>query len=389
MGEDPQLNELSNSLRMDWLSVTFRPDNSAELDEILEYIFSVAKFLANDSKFEEGAGRRFFTESVACRAAGVLVRWSPFGGRINPGCVAIDLQGDFFELTNRTERKAILLDLADFPGFSKCTRADYQRTIRDPQADSELIYDLVRKRMIWLPGHNAYQAGSKLDSAGNPVDGASTMWGAAQSTIRCTTYNKAAEQKHPDKRVVRHEVRTRKEAAHGYFCATIQGLRKEPKEGVTYAEETVARSVISKHMTYLDTSRFAHMADKKEWPKNWVRDSEPASFMTEVIDGEVQDLKRAYRGRQDLEQRYGYFLKQYSRTVVLRLLVAHWRHGQPIDEALKDMFDSCVLRLKDEDEQELKNLLGEMLPSNFEELFEQFKRTAAHNVEAHDIPHGL
>ena len=79
----------------------------------------------------------------------------------------------------------------------------------------------------------------------------------------------------------------------------------------------------------------------------------------------------------------------HSRTVVLRLLVAHWRHGQPIDEALKDMFDSCVLRLKDEDEQELKNLLGEMLPSNFEELFEQFKRTAAHNVEAHDIPHGL
>ena len=388
-GENSDLSCLSNSLRLDWLSVTFQPHDGREMDQILEYVFSVAKFLANETNFTEGAGRRFFAESVACKPAGVLVRWSPFGSKINAGCIAVDLQGDFFELTNSTERKAILLDLADLPGFSKCTRADFQRTIKDPIANSEQIYQMVRERLVWLPGYNEYQPGSRLDSAGDPVDGASTMWGSPQSTVRCTTYNKAAEQKRPELNVVRHESRTRKEAAHGYWCSLLQGLRKEPKEGPTYAEQLVSRSAIAKHMTYLDTSRFAHIANKKEWPKNWVRDSSPAPFMAQVIDGEVQDLKRAYKGRQDLETRAQYGLKQYGRTFALRLLVAMWRHGQSREDALNDLFDQLVVRLKEEDIAELKDLLDTVVPADFDNLVAEFRKTAAHNVERHEIPHGL
>ena len=299
------------------------------------------------------------------------------------------MQGDFFELTDLTERKAILLDLADLPGLNNCTRADYQRTIRDPEANSEEIYDLVRKRKIWLPGHNKYQAGSHLDSAGNPVDGASTVWGSAQSTIRATTYNKAAEQGQPDLNVVRHEVRTRKEAAHGYFCSTIQALRKESDDIPTTAEQLIARSAIAKHMTYLDTSRLSHLRDKKDWPKNWVRDSEPAGFMTEVINGHVTDLKRAYKGRQDLEARHSHFLRQYGRTEALRLLVAMYRHGQPLEEALMELADQCFVRLKDEDLAELKQLLGDVIPTNLEERFQTIREAAGHNLEGHEIPHGL
>lgn len=389
MGEDIELSVLSNSVRMDWLAVTYRPSNARQMDEILEYVLNVCKFVAQVPKLEQGAGRRFFAESVACRDAGVLVRWTPFGGKINEGCVAIDLQGDFFELTDLNERKAILLDLAGLPGLNNCTRADFQRTIKDPEVNSEELYDLVRKRLIWLPGHNKYQPGSHLDSAGNPVDGASTMWGSAQSTIRCTTYNKAAEQGHPDLNVVRHEVRTRKEAAHGYFCATIQALRKESDDLQTTAEQLIARSAIAKHMTYLDTSRLAHLSDKKDWPKNWVRDSEPAGFMTEVIDGHVTDVKRAYKGRQDLEARHSHFLRQYGRTEALRALVAHWRHGQPIEEALMEVFDQCMVRLKDEDFDELKELLGDVVPTDLAKRFKDFREAAAENLEHHQIPHGL
>jgi len=374
---------------MDWLAVTYRPADARQMDEILDYFVSVAKYLTNVGEFEPGAGRRFFAESVACRPAGLLIRWTPFGGKINEGCIAIDLQGDFFELTDLTERKAILLDLADLPGFNNCTRADWQRTIKDPIANSEEIYDLVRSRKIWLPGHNNYQPGSKMDSAGNPVDGASTMWGSAQSTIRCTTYNKAAEQKHPELNVVRHELRTRKEAAHGYFCACIQALRKEDPDQPTTAEQLIARSALAKHMTYLDTSRLAHLQDKKEWPKNWVRDSEPAHFMHEVINGHVTDVKRAYKGRQDLEARHSHFLRQYGRTEALRLLVAHWRHGQSLEDALMDLFDQCMVRLKGEDLAELRELLGEVCPDNLDELFKRYRETAAHNLEGHEIAHGL
>ena len=116
------------------------------------------------------------------------------------------------------------------------------------------------------------------------------MWGTAQSQIRGTTYNKALEQKRPDLDVVRHEVRCRKEAAHGYFCDLVQSLRKEPSTDPTYAEQLICRSVLSKHMTYLDTSRLAHIRDKADWPKNWKQHSKPAEFMAEVIDGDVVDV---------------------------------------------------------------------------------------------------
>ena len=389
MGTDIESSVLSNSLRMDWLAVTYRPPNAREMDSILEYVLNICRFVSDGRRMEQGAGRRFFAESVACRDAGILVRWTPFGGKINEGCVAIDLQGDFFELTDLNERKAILLDLAELPGFNNCTRADYQRTIKNPEVNSEELYDLVRKRMIWLPGHNKYQAGSHLDSAGNPVDGASTMWGSAQSTIRCTSYNKAAEQGQPELNVVRHEVRTRKEAAHGYFCATIQALRKEADEVQTTAEQLIARSAIAKHMTYLDTSRLSHLQDKKDWPKNWVRDSEPAGFMTEVINGHVTDVKRAYKGRQDLEARHSHFLRQYGRTEALRLLVARFRHGQSLPEALMELFDQCMVRLKDEDLDELKSLLGDVIPEDLVQKFRDFRAEAAEHLEHHEIPHGL
>ena len=359
------------------------------MDVILQYMQDVARFVAPVCKWEQGAGRRFFTESVACRSAGVLVRWTPFGGKINQGCVAIDLQGDFFELTDLAERKAILLDLAGMPGINNCTRADFQRTIKDPQANSEQIYNLVRKREVWLPGHNKYQPGSHLDSAGNPVDGASTVWGSAQSTIRATTYNKAAEQKQPELNVVRHEVRTRKEAAHGYFCSMIQALRKEPEDCITTAEQLITRSAIAKHMTYLDTSRLAHLQDKKDWPKNWARDSEPAAFMSEVINGDVVDLKRAYKGRQDLEARHQHFLRQYGRTEALRLLVAQYRHGVTLEQALLEWCDEIFVRLKDEDLDELRELLGTMIPTDLEGRFKHFREAAAHNLEGHQTAHGL
>ena len=295
--------------------------------------------------------------------------------------MSVDLQGDFWELTDREERKAVFLDLADLPGSHKCTRIDLQRTIKNPQANSERIYDLVRNRQVWIAGYNKFQAGSHLDSMGCAVGGASTMWGTPQSEIRCTTYNKAMEQKRSDLDVVRHEIRCRKGAAHGYFCELIQALRKESPDGPTYAEELVARSVLQKHMTYLDTSRFAAIRDKSKWPKNWKARSSPAAFMAEVIDGETQDVKRAYRVQKRLEDRKAAADRQYGPTNAMWVLFELWRTGKDRQLILDEMFDQWVVRMRDEHREDLRLSLGDVCPDNFDELFDDFLNTAAHNVE--------
>jgi hypothetical protein len=359
------------------------------MEEILEYVFSLAKFVAQDTKFEPGGGRRFFSESIACPDAGVLVRWTPHGGKINGGCVSIDLQGDFWELLDTDERKAVILDLAELPGFNKCTRADFQRTIKDPVANSERIFDLVRNRQIWIAGYNKYQAGSHMDSMGCAVGGASTMWGTPQSQIRGTTYNKAVEQNQPELNVVRHEVRTRKESAHGYFCDLVQALRKESSDSPSIAESIITRSVVKKHMTYLDTSRFAAIRDKKQWPKNWAQSSEPADFMAEVLNGETQDVKRAYRVQKRLEERKAAADKQYGPTNAMHAIWAMNQTGKPLDGVLLEMFDQWVVRFRDEHRQDLKVTLGEDCPPNFDELIEDYINTAARRVEQHGSPHVL
>ena len=383
MGEVSESSALANSMRVDWLSVSFRPKNQREMDDILEYVFTLARFVADGCAFEPGGGRRFFAESLAAPDAGILVRWTPYGGKINEGCVSIDLQGDFWELTDADERKAVILDLAELPDFNKCTRLDAQRTIKNPQANSELIFDLVRNRQVWIAGYNKYQPGSHLDSSGCAVGGASTMWGTAQSQVRGTTYNKAIEQKRPDLDVVRHEVRCRKEAAHGYFCDLVQSLRKEPRTDPTYAEQLICRSVLSKHMTYLDTSRLAHIRDKSEWPKNWKQHSKPASFMEEIVDGEVQDVKRAYRVQKRLEERKAAADRQYGPTQAEWVLLQMWRKGKDRALVLDEMFDQWVVRLRDEHREDLRKALGDVVPDNFDELFDDFVQTAAHNVEGH------
>lgn len=210
------------------------------------------------------------------------------------------------------------------------------------------------------------------------------MWGTAQSQIRGTTYNKAIEQKRPDLDVVRHEVRCRKEAAHGYFCELVQSLRKEPRTDPTYAEQLICRSVLSKHMTYLDTSRLAHIRDKSDWPKNWKQHSKPASFMEEIVDGEVQDVKRAYRIQKRLEDRKAAADRQYGPTQAQWVLFQMWRKGKDRALVLDEMFDQWVVRLRDEHREDLRKAFGDVVPDNFDELFDDFVQTAAHNVEGHE-----
>ena len=383
LGADHSQVELAPSCRLDWLSLSYAPKTPGDMEEVLGYFFSVARAFAEGSSFREGGGRRFFAESLVNDDAGVLLRWTPHNGGINAGKVSIDLQGSFFSLTDAQDRKAVYLDSVELPGWSKCTRADTQRTVIDPIRDSEAIYSLVRDREVWISGYNSFSQLASLDSKGDAIDGASTVWGKPTAAVRCLTYNKALEQKRPDLDVVRHEVRCRKEAAHGYFCDLVQSLRKEPRTDPTYAEQLICRSVLSKHMTYLDTSRLAHIRDKSEWPKNWKQHSKPASFMAEIVDGEVQDVKRAYRVQKRLEERKAAADRQYGPTQAQWVLFQMWRKGKDRALVLDEMFDQWVVRLRDEHREDLRKAFGDVVPDNFDELFDDFVATAAHNVEGH------
>lgn len=357
VGTIPDRGEIASSCRLDWLSLSYGPKTPRDMEEILQYFFFTSKTFAPGSQYREGAGRRFFTESLTNPDAGILLRWTPHGGGINAGKVSIDLQGSFFKFTDADDRKAVYLDVFELPGFSKCTRLDTQATIVDPIANSEEVYRQVRDREIWIPGYNSYSQLSPVDSKGDATNGASTCWGAPSAAVRCLTYNKALEQGLKGANIVRHEIRNRKLAAEGYFIDLLRVLREEGEDADSYAERLFTRSVLAKHMTYLDTSRLKSHSDKASWPKNWAKHSAPASFMSEVLDGDVTEVKRAYRVGKRLEESVRASQRQYGALISLWVEYMTEEHGFTYEDAQDAFFAGCNTHLKDHHFDELCRLL--------------------------------
>lgn len=382
MGKNAPAVELADSLRVDWGSFTYRCRTAAEIRDVVGYAIELGKGVAEDQAVTEAGGRRFFTHALAVADGGLLVRWSNPTDKINPGTVSIELQGTYWEQTeDAAYRRDALLDLAELPGFKKCTRLDAQRTVLNPVANSEDIWNRVRKREVWVPGYTGYSQLSPMDSKGEATNGASTVWGRPTAAVRCTTYNKALEHKRPDLNAVRHEVRCRGAAAEGYFDALITELRGEGDQTeATKAERLVCRSIISRHMTYMDTSRYAAIEDRKEWPKNWKREVMPADFMGEVLDGEFTEVKPARRVGKRLKERKAHADMQYGPTYGLWLLADFLMDREDIGECATRLMHCFFSRLKDEQAEELQAITGRDI-DQLRQLITEWRRSALEHLE--------
>ena len=137
-------------------------------------------------------------------------------------------------------------------------------------------------------------------------------------------------------------------AAEGYFDKLCSLLLEEEEDAETFAEALLVRSVLSKHMTYLDTSRLAHIKDKANWPKNWARDSEPASFMDEVLNGPVRDVKRAYRVQKRMEDSVAAGIKQYGALFAMWMVYQQEVKGEDFETVADRFFTQCGVRMTDE-----------------------------------------
>lgn len=273
------------------------------------------------------------------------------------------------------ERTALFKDVVELPGWRKCTRMDAQRTIVDPMANSEEIWSLVRQRKLWVAGYNSHSQLSPTDSKGDAVNGASTVWGKPTAAARGTTYNKALEQKIKDQNVVRHEVRCRSSAAEGYFNGLMEALQTDAE-----AERRVVRAVLQRHMNYLDTTRYSHIEDKADWPKNWAKQVTAADFMGEVLEGDFTEVKPAKRFGKALRKRKAHADFQYGSTYALWVLHQVLETSQELPEVMDRLLDHWFIRLKDEHLDELQQMTH-IQREWLENYIQGLRRQAAHNLE--------
>lgn len=382
MGVHPDEGQPTPSCRLDWLSLSAFAATASLQRQQLAYVRHISEAICPGAPFTPGAGRRFYANAAVCEASGIQVRWTePGTGGNNDGGLNVDLTGTTFKYLTPEERVAIYLDFAELEGFKHCTRLDAQRTLIEPEADAEQIYRMVLNREIWVARFESYSQLGPVDSKGDAVKGASVCWGQPMSARRGMTYNKALEDKWPGVRAVRHEVRNRKAVARDLFKTLIAEIRSAPESEQTSVESRFAQSVLGNSMTYLDTTRFAAIQDKKEWPENWAADSQPAPFWNEVVTGEPIEIQTQWRVTKSLEDSQFAEDQQYGRKRGQWSLWQRYAFGKTFTQVALERLEQAILRMKPEDLDKVAALLTPEQAAQMRAEWTEVRQVAANNVE--------
>ena len=383
MGTSHLQQRAESSCRLDWLSLSLFGATVDAQREQLAYCFFLAEHTAEGGEWQQGAGRRFFANSLY-HPSGIQVRWTdPEEEGMNRGLVSLDLRGDALAALDAEQRKAVYLDFADMEGFKQCTRLDSQVTVVNPGATAEYILQQVRKRRLWIKGFSTYGEPASKNQWGEPSTGATISWGSVKSATRCRTYNKQAESNW-DQPAVRHEVQLRKQPARDRFNSLIEQLRLEGGDKETTAEAHFVQSVLDQQMAYLDTSRLADRTDEQGWPERWARDSKRPDWWKEVVNVQPTEMKTKWRLTKALEDAVEARDKQYGRISAKWIAKRVWVDGAALADARNEELTRAFVRMKDEDIEEVCAMVPEEERDAARKWMKDTRRKAAKRAE--DLP---
>ena len=376
---------LTDSCRLDWLSVSyFAATNSIQRRQI-SYFLELLNLLSGTYEMDPGGGRRFFEESWQ-HGCGIGLKWTePEGSGVNKGLLSVDIRGQALAAFPSHIRKSVYMDMAEIEGYKQCTRMDMQRTLLNPVADAQEIYRRLTNREVWIKGFNGWHPGHRIDIDGNPLQGCTVEWGSKKGTTNCKTYDKRAQQCVEGPPTVRHELLHRKQPARDRFNSLYEGLKAEGEGDDTSYEQFFVQSNLAQTMTYLDTSRLKDIP-RSEWPANWARDSKPADFWDQVVTGDVEEFQTQWRYERTLERLIKNRAKQYGRGRSKFVLLRIFRDGESLQNVQQDDLDLDFIRLKDEDIEEVLAQIPEDRRDEARSWALHARRVAAKNVEdAHNL----
>lgn len=369
------------SCRVDWLSVSLFGATVRKQREQLSYFFSLLSAISDGATWPEPSPAKFFQNSVA-HEAGVSIKWTePDTGKTNQGLTSVDIKGTAFLALEREHRKALYLDIAEMEGFKQCTRLDAQRTVLNPTVSAEELHNQLVLGAVYVKGFGKYRQLGPLTTRNAIADASTVMWGAPESAVRARSYNKAREAEW-DVPAIRHEVQLRRQPARDKFNALVELLQVEQAEQETSAENAFVQSVLNQHMAYLDTSRFAKLT-RESWPKNWAQRCKNADWWdAEVVTGDPKEIKTQWRVAKKLEDSVRACDTQYGRILGKWLMTKVHRDGMTAEEAFLDMSAQWVLRLKDDDLQDLLSIVPEEEHDRLLKNWTDWRHVAAHNAES-------
>ena len=335
------------SIRTDYSSHTFKLHTQAHEDELFAYTWDLAeKILPTGERLHPSRGQYFDVKYQ--HPTGISLEITPLESpKTTAGCGLLVLPGAVWGSLTASERRDLIIDLGDWPGFYRTTRWDPQITVLDPPISIYEVIEEVAAGRLWAARFQSQMPWEKRDKDGLLLEPPTQYFGSPQSNVRLRIYDHGA--KHdwqvPSLRV---EAQLRKEVADRHFRRLHTRCSTEVDADPLFVcqEEESVKDALKQHAVLKDTSKWAG----RRKPRRWAQEAPEAAWWTEMLDHKADPLTLTHKVELDWDKTIDALVEQYGRKLFLWSSKKSMEEGKSSAQVMDELRTRCATKLKKGDD---------------------------------------
>ena len=318
-------------------------------------------------------GVQGFANAAIDKAAGLRLDWTrPDEEGNNPGYFCLQVKGQWFEAADG-ETAADFLQLMQAYGPYRCTRLDFQQTVRTSKRLTPWWIAQFDAGNLRVVGKKHYEPRGQKDHAGRFPNGATLYHGSRTSDRYARQYDKHLEAgSGPSRR--RDEIEAKGESARNLWQQMHDELLTTEQLGTSRGAtlHAFSKGTIRALLPIRDTSRWVG----KELPKKWsVVAKEPTHWAT-LFDGDPITVKPRERKISNLLKSYRYANDNFGSALSLMYVQRYLSNRKAGLDELEAATDASLHGLDDAflgaNEDRVREFVNDLPPSERDAVMRQW-----------------
>ena len=337
----------TDSCRTDFSTHTFKLHSQEHEDDLYAYAFDLAEKVLPIGRMKDPIKGRYF-DVVYGHKSGLSLEMTPLdSARSTRGCAILSLPGSLWAALDASERRDLIIDIRQWPGFYRSTRWDPQITVINPPINIEEVVRQVADGELWAKGFSSEDSHERRDKNGLLIEPPTQYFGSTQSNVRLRIYDHGA--KH-DWQVpsLRIEAQLRKDVADQHFRRLAERCYSEREADPLFVqqEELTVKDALAQHADLRDTTQWKG----RRKPRNWSQAAEKPAWYAEVLQHRDNPLTVGQRAELDWDKTMEALKEQYGRKLFLWSRKEAACKGKTSAQVLDEFVVSCATKLKKGDD---------------------------------------
>lgn len=361
------------SIRTDYSSHTFKIHTQAHEDELFAYTWDLAeKILPTGERLDPSKGQYFDVKYH--HPCGISLEMTPLESKkTTAGCALLVLPGGVWGSLTAAERRDLIIDIGDWPGFYRTTRWDPQITVLNPPITIQEVIEEVAAGRLWAARFQSQMPWEKRDKDGLLLEPPTQYFGSPQSNVRLRIYDHGA--KHgwqiPSLRV---EGQLRKDVADQHFRRLHTRCTTEVDADPLFVcqEEETVKDTLKQHAVLKDCSKW----EGRKKPRKWAQEAPEAPWWEEMLSHTADPLTLTHRAELDWDKTMDACMEQYGRKLFLWSSREAFLRGISSAEVMDEFRLNCAKKLKKGDDA----LLALQMPKGMKQQAKDTVRRASAEI---------